>query len=106
MSRPWPSPFEGRATRGHLRVTDDSLLDHLQRGLPHVQLHRARHLSGDPGLRLRFDPGVAGAPEIRRQAAGDFGQPRFRTGVPRPYEHAGMAADVPAVAVAVRDLYR
>jgi len=32
MSGPWPSPFEGRAAHGHLRVTD-----HVDSG----SLHRA-----------------------------------------------------------------
>ena len=51
-------------------------------------------------------PGVEGARRIRRQGAGDLGPSRFRAGVPRADEHAGMDADLPALAVAVRDLYQ
>jgi len=50
--------------------------------------------------------GGKGAHHLRRQAAGHDGTPRFRTGVPRADEYAGMDADLPAVAVAVRDLHQ
>ena len=62
--------------------------------------------AGGPGLLLLLHPGVAGARQIRRQGAGHFGQSGFRARVSRADEHAGMAADLPAVAVAVCDLYR
>ena len=50
--------------------------------------------------------GVAGARHVRHQGAGHIGQSGFRAGVSRADEHAGMDADLPAVAVAVCDLYQ
>ena len=55
-----------------------------------VSLHRARHLAGGPGLLLLVHSGVAGARQIRRQAAGHFRQSGFRARVSRADEHAGM----------------
>src|SRR5258707_15523869 len=70
--------------------------------LANVSLHRARHLPCHRVLFLHLRAGGKGAHHLRRQAAGHDGTPRFRTGVPRADEYAGMDADLPAVALAVR----
>ena len=69
-----------------------------------ISLHR--HLPCHPVLFLHHHPGVEGARGIRHQGAGDIGQSRFRAGVSRPDEHAGMDADFSALALAVCDLYQ
>ena len=43
---------------------------------------------------------------VRHQGAGDLGPSRFRAGVSRADEHAGMDADFPALALAVCDLHQ
>ena len=68
--------------------------------------HRTRHLPRHPVLLLHRHSGGEGARGVRRQGAGDIGQSRLRAGVSRADEHAGMDADLPAVAVAVCDLHQ
>ena len=79
---------------------------HSNGDFPMFHLHRARHLPCRPVLLLHLDAGRAGARQVRRQAAGDLGPSRFRARLSGADEHAGMDADLPAVAVAVCDLSR
>ena len=77
-----------------------------KQGCRDVSLHSTRDLPGDPVLLLHRHSGVEGARRVRHQAANHFRQSRFRAGVPRADEYAGMDADFPALAVAVRDLHQ
>src|SRR4029434_9011412 len=71
---------------------------------PYAALLRDRHRPRRGLLLLSRDPRFGGAPELRCEAAGDRRSSRVRARIPRAYEHARVDADLPAAALALRDL--
>ena len=103
-----PDQLQGQPQRNRISG-DDRLLKTIRvltRDTIDVSFHGDRHLPGHPVLFLHHHSGEQGAREIRHQGAGHHRQSRLRAGVSGADEHAGMAADIPALAVAVRDLYQ